>query len=229
MAVWTEEEFEESARCLSQVLWNVVLVDQQHDNDTVILQWSVEDTSPFGNVYLTLNHPIQRQSAEFPVGSSISEEDMFVDGTLLPDPDAHGRTAINSGAENDAWWMSIVYSDTWRVPVIYFNVIHSNGRVYTRDEVVKLLTDQKYHQNQVENLWEFVSHDEHPVTGVPSLFLHPCRTQERLDLLASSMESGAEKLWIWMALMLPSIGFSIKPRIFQLVQQNLKGEKKQDT
>ena len=36
-----------------------------------------------------------------------------------------------------------------------------------------------------EDLWEFISQEEHPMTGVPSFFLHPCQTSMRMELLLS--------------------------------------------
>ncbi len=34
-----------------------------------------------------------------------------------------------------------------------------------------------------EEDWTFVSHEEHPITGIPSYFLHPCQTSKRLHLV----------------------------------------------
>ncbi len=34
-----------------------------------------------------------------------------------------------------------------------------------------------------EEHWTFVSYEEHPITGIPSFFLHPCQTSKRLQLV----------------------------------------------
>jgi hypothetical protein len=165
--IWTEEEFETGARCLSRVLERIEI-----DERCCLLRWSLE-TSSNGSSYLT--HAPVKLSATFQREKEVlrGEEECFVDNSLIEDPDSDVLRPMDE-AHLD-WRVSIVYSETWRVPVVYFTVLHPDGSPCTREDIVDSLMDQN-HQNQINDSWDFISHDEHPITGVPSLFLHPCRT-----------------------------------------------------
>ena len=142
----------------------------------------------------------------------------------------------------DAWieWnLSVVYSDTWRVPVLFFRALNMDGTNLSRNEVlVELGWDEG---NSCD--WEFVSEDEHPVTRAPSYILHPCRTAERLETLfqvdscissAKNDDEGSkptecihppspgEFLLSWLTLISPAIHMKIGSRQFSDLQRLLK-------
>ena len=83
--------------------------------------------------------------------------------------------------------------------------------------------------------WEFVSQEEHPATGAPSYFLHPCRTAERMGAMllpphaaaaapwaASSSSSSSSSstvvevvpLLSWLSMVLPVVGCVIPPDVY---------------
>ena len=149
-----------------------------------------------------------------------------------------------------------MYSETWRVPVLYFTVCHQwTGDPCTRAQVLEfLLRCQQQPPQQEEDgaeveqedekdedsSWDFVSVTEHPATGTPCFFLHPCRTSERLQTLlrtttttrtpstANTRTHSATLLWSWFSLILPSLGLSIPPRTYLEVQQQLRGDDDDD-
>jgi hypothetical protein len=143
------------------------------------------------------------------------------------------------------WNLSVVYSDTWGAPVLYFQVQSTDGTKLMRDEV---LHELGWDQENLADHWQFISEDENPITGAPSYFLHPCQTSECLlemfELDASYRKdygnvmetfhllSKGQVLLCWLALMLPSLKAKVSSRSFselrQIVQdknrKNISGE-----
>mmetsp|Transcript_14511 Transcript_14511/g.16881 ORF Transcript_14511/g.16881 Transcript_14511/m.16881 type:complete len:196 (+) Transcript_14511:2-589(+) len=103
------------------------------------------------------------------------------------------------------WTFSIVYNYIWSVPVLYFQVQFSDGQMLSRKQVLKVLkeiqtnrdylheredgncdSDDKSDNNNDdddESTWDFISQEEHPITGIPTFFFHPCQTSARLYLV----------------------------------------------
>ncbi|XP_054792701.1 ubiquitin-like-conjugating enzyme ATG10 isoform X1 [Prosopis cineraria] len=97
------------------------------------------------------------------------------------------------GAESDYLEINhydfhIVYSASYRVPVLYFRAYHSDGQPLLLSEIekglpghsVKLLSESK---------WTFITQEEHPYLNRPWCKLHPCGTSEWMKLLFSSDKS----------------------------------------
>jgi ubiquitin-like-conjugating enzyme ATG10 len=82
---------------------------------------------------------------------------------------------------------------------------------------------QRIHpQNKVEDDWDFVSVDEHPVSRVPSFFLHPCRTEERMMALSKAHDTPpAVRLLSWLSMILPSVGYSVPSSMFWSIKKKL--------
>jgi hypothetical protein len=113
------------------------------------------------------------------------------------------------------WKFTVVYSHVWRIPVLYFQVYTSEGSLLSREEVLSLILPDESTLNSDES-WTFLSHEEHPVTGMPSFFLHPCQTAARLGTLmhTSDCRGNEGKIMLcWLSMVLPSVGFRISPRI----------------
>jgi hypothetical protein len=138
------------------------------------------------------------------------------------------------------WHLNIVFSPTWCVPVLYVSVNYIDGTPLTRDSVLQYFdTTTRQGQGQGKSTdaelesssWEFISEDEHPVTGVPCFFLHPCRTRERINCLHSSSPpfvpssdysaspSASLLLLSWMTMILPPIGIHISPANYNAIQK----------
>ena len=71
--------------------------------------------------------------------------------------------------------------------------------------------------------WNFVSNEEHPITGVPSFFLYMCQTSKSLYIFMTigiKRDGSVEKnkpavvLLSWLSIILPSTEFHILPIIF---------------
>lgn len=170
------------------------------------------------------------------------------------------------------WIYSIVYSPTWQAPVLYFTAESSAtsaslsdgpGGDSSNDDALPLFLSrrqvlQELHHDDAavtaqqgdcdEDSWNFVSAEEHPMTGLPSFFLHPCQTADCLSTImtttpalpsASSLPASlpamrhdndddgmvvqaAQRLWAWCALVLPAAGLVIPPATYVQVRHDLE-------
>lgn len=213
--------FEKGARHLSDVLQTV---EDWRSPNPLLVHWRVKTSETHGVSYLVHDIPMSppvccscpNLLGEDGVTDSLYENMEVED--LTTDPDI--ATSWTARPE-PMWCFSIVYSDVWRVPVIYFTVQLMDGAPCSRDEVVNILRQQSP-QNWVADSWDFVSCDEHPMAGTPAFFLHPCRTRERFQVLSANGQwTASMQLWSWMSLIFPSLGFSIPSRTFQFVQKRL--------
>ena len=70
-----------------------------------------------------------------------------------------------------------------------------------------------------EQQWNFISQEEHPITGRPSYFFHPCQTACRMQLIYPDKEilNRNPGKWIltWLSMILPSAGFRIQPQCIE--------------
>ncbi|KAE9611154.1 hypothetical protein Lalb_Chr07g0194661 [Lupinus albus] len=76
----------------------------------------------------------------------------------------------------------IVYSPSYRVPVLYFRACHSDGQPLSFDEIEK---DLPGHSSKLlsESKWTFITNEEHPYLNRPWYKLHPCGTSDWMKLL----------------------------------------------
>lgn len=76
----------------------------------------------------------------------------------------------------------IVYSPSYRVPVLYFRAYHSDGQPLSFNEIEK---DLPSHSTKLlsESKWTFITQEEHPYLNRPWYKLHPCGTSDWMKLL----------------------------------------------
>lgn len=196
-----------------------------HENkagSTALTQWKLVQTNIHGIDIVYLTHvPVIRE-----VSKTLDESSN--DAFLLEEPEhssllIDNDTVIHSPQPPlSVWKISIVYSDTWMVPVLYFSVTRNdNGMPFSRNEILAMLDT-----HDIEDTWQFVSYQEHPITGEPSCFLHPCQTAQRLDVLNQSQQqsdklAAVSAILSWLTMMLPAIGFRIPPKTFSQLQHYL--------
>lgn len=120
------------------------------------------------------------------------------------------------------WIFSIVYNDTYRVPVLYFRVQYEDGQHmhhWSQEEANSLDLGIG---NTKEN---FVSEEEHPVTGVPNLFIHSCDFSSHwIDIENASKRNPALKIWSWLSVVLnQSKSFEITSSTYSKVESIIEG------
>ncbi|KAI6908348.1 hypothetical protein KC318_g4785 [Hortaea werneckii] len=107
----------------------------------------------------------------------------------------------------------IVYSPTYQVPVLYLSFPSTNrSPLPPPDEVYDLLVPHPYRaQLQAVGPMSALSMTgEHPVTGGPAYFVHPCLTQESMRaVMAGRKVSAAEYLALWFGVIGATVGLSL--------------------
>jgi hypothetical protein len=246
MEIQSRQDFNVAAKAL------VILGLQAVDNDVNITRtfdlgfWELEgpNESPSGS-YLYLVHPpiitnhprcdnITAGSQHSDDVEDVGEEPSLEDDSVLVDPDScHQALPVDESSSLTTidrpiqlWNFSVVYSDTFQVPVLYFHVQHSNGEPCSRSQVLTWLK-----KPDIEDSWEFLSQEEHPCTRLPSFFLHPCQTPELLRVMMMTTTTtpdqggdggGSHALWAWLSLILGAVGYPIPADFYLHVQKQLQ-------
>ena len=280
---WSRLEYEQSIQALAKAL---KYQDQESSSSFVadpikdgrLLHWRVSRHDlPTGQSISYLVHPSvvmncvsdvfsdRRECCIFDDDSESAmqnDETHLEDEAILMDPCCNIPSKpvddISRNVSHSQWNFSVVYSDTWQVPLLYFTVqwIHTkNGSPCTRSEVLKLLNfyrtgrqENGLSADDVDDGWDFISQEEHPITGIPSFFLHPCQTEDRLTLVLASSAidfevtkdhaavnmsanntstdrlylTNGSLLWTWMSMVLPSVGCPVSSHNFGQVQRRLQ-------
>lgn len=129
----------------------------------------------------------------------------------------------------------IVYSPTYQVPVLYITFQQPPGASITDPRTVTPTSVDQVHellvpasaQAQIKDVGVMgaLSMTDHPVTGTPAYFVHPCRTAEVMGDLFGSADNGASDDWnmyllIWIGLVGGSVGLDVPA---ELAEQLMKG------
>lgn len=102
----------------------------------------------------------------------------------------------------------ILHSTSYQVPVLYIS-FKSLPRP-TPEEVYKLLVPEAYRdQVRAVGVMGALSVTEHPITGLPVYFVHPCRTQEVMAGHRGGEGRPEEYLMVWMGAIGASVGLSV--------------------
>ncbi|KAI7283989.1 hypothetical protein KC343_g1200 [Hortaea werneckii] len=134
---------------------------------------------------------------------------------------APSRTGVETEREVH---YDIVYSPTYQVPVLYLS-FPSTGRspLPSPDEVYNLLVPFTYRaQLQAVGPMSALSMTgEHPVTGGPAYFVHPCLTQDSMRAVMAGREvSAAEYLVMWIGVVGATVGLSLPVSLARKLQSS---------
>ncbi|CAL0324381.1 unnamed protein product [Lupinus luteus] len=120
----------------------------------------------------------------------------------------------------------IVYSPSYRAPILYFRAYHSDGRPLSFDEIEK---DLPGHSSKLlsESKWTFITNEEHPYLNRPWYKLHPCGTSDWMKLLFHSDTSlnkngfGIEQYLVsWFSVIGQVVGLKIPLGMMDIVVAN---------
>lgn len=102
----------------------------------------------------------------------------------------------------------IVYSHSYKDPVLYFNGHQSDGQPLDLDEIQKDLPE--YSQKLLtESKWTFITVEEHPYLHQPWYMLHPCGTSDWMKLLLHGRTDAADHLISWLSVVGQAVGLRI--------------------
>jgi len=112
------------------------------------------------------------------------------------------------------WEFTIVYSSSYASPVLYFTVATTSGSPLPPASVLELLPRQISINDTPP-----ISMEEHPISGLPVFFLHPCNTSSLLEL---SREGNTNcSLLTWFSVAVASLGIRIAPASFVKLREPL--------
>ena len=106
----------------------------------------------------------------------------------------------------------IVYSPTYMVPVLYVIIKQplDQPRMSLEEIYDTLIPAAQRDQLRSVGPMGSLSMTNHPVTGMPAYFIHPCKTQEAMAAVAADrVLVPLEYLTLWLGLVGPSVGFSL--------------------
>lgn len=156
----------------------------------------------------TLPIELSRRSTEHPLSPSLVNLCNNVEIDVEDDLVTHvPEDTLNPSF---TWEYHIVYSSSYAVPVLYFNVWNSSGALLELDHVWRIL------EFNVENNWTALTQVEHPYLRKPYFQLHPCRTQHLIELITHQTENSGDhqvnKLISWLSCIAPYVllDFSIE-------------------
>lgn len=121
----------------------------------------------------------------------------------------------------------IAYSPAYQVPVLYLTFAERSTNRSTAlpspDEVYKILVPDDFRSPMRSvGVMGALSMAEHPITGTPAFFVHPCRTQEALSPLLDNANSNAKPgnrtsyLLLWFGVVGASVGLSVPINVAKL-------------
>jgi ubiquitin-like-conjugating enzyme ATG10 len=202
MAAWKEDDFDYAARRLSSLL-------RDHFAG---MCWSYENSCLLSSATRkTPGSHLQVSNGDDELQSTCDVPFYDIDAIAL------------SNSHVTEWSFSVVYSHIWHVPVLYFTVQMQDGTPLTRNEVIDSLHSYCSDPDSFVHTSDFVTIDEHPVTGSPSYFLHPCQTLRRMEIFTHQLTCPALRLWSWMSMLFPTVGIMIPLNTFSLIQSELRG------
>lgn len=127
----------------------------------------------------------------------------------------------------------IVYSPSYQVPVLYFNVYDSSksfvllyflpllsslstkrekgGSVLPWEQVDRFL---RVARGSLSSQQAIISQTEHPILGLPFFYIHPCETQRLLKTLAIQQLTTSNFIKVWLSFIGPEAFCNISFRLF---------------
>ncbi|XP_006350430.1 ubiquitin-like-conjugating enzyme ATG10 isoform X2 [Solanum tuberosum] len=129
----------------------------------------------------------------------------------------HRTTEVQKDSkERHHYDFHVIYSSSFRVPVLYFRAYCSDGEPLAIEDLEKDFPAYTAQELAVSK-WTFITREEHPYLNRPWYTLHPCGTSEWMKLLFSNEPSvvsqggvAIEKyLTSWFSVVSPVFGFKI--------------------
>ncbi|CAA7050941.1 unnamed protein product [Microthlaspi erraticum] len=128
-----------------------------------------------------------------------SEKEVSTDDTILKiteeecldvtaeDLESIDHTILVQNVEKEAHYydFNVVYSASYRVPVLYFRGYCSGGQPLSLDVIKEDLPSGSVGL-LLESKWTFITQEEHPYLNRPWFKLHPCGTEEWIKLLSAA-------------------------------------------
>lgn len=98
----------------------------------------------------------------------------------------------------------VVYSPSYGVPVLYFNIYRQDGSLLSLSEVWSLVPE--HYKDRLRNeRWSFITQQEHPIVGRPYFYLHPCHTANLMKQVGLSEANKPNYILSWLSAVGPVV------------------------
>ncbi|KAF2720246.1 hypothetical protein K431DRAFT_285917 [Polychaeton citri CBS 116435] len=185
---------------------------------TGICRWkSLQIRENFGLKYLTIvanvDEPLSQLQPADLGGHDETRDADDKDGEIyeIDDETVQPRTPVPRPATEIA--CDVIYSAAYQVPVLYLTPTTkptSRGPSLINELYLSIVPSHR--RGQLENVGTLgaLSMTDHPVTGLPMCFVHPCRTQEAmLAAIGGRDVSAIEYLMLWFGLVGSSVALDV--------------------
>lgn len=165
--------------------------------------------------YLRITQPVSIQverarPAESEGANDETEEHLQDDG----DAEALCRAEAEVGPLQAIF--DIIHSPSYQVPVLFLQVnVHALGKVakvHSLDDIYEMLVPPTHRlEMQAVGVLGALSMTDHPVSGLPAYFVHPCRTADAMaDVVGrATVPRPTEYLLLWLGLVGASVGLHV--------------------
>ncbi|XP_047319081.1 ubiquitin-like-conjugating enzyme ATG10 [Impatiens glandulifera] len=174
--------------------------------------------------YLSLENFVKVISSSPPIEEEEEEEEELTVYDHHPDDDVVDEAILVSSSDHHdhscemhhhRYEFHIVYSSSFRVPVLYFRAYDTDGQIMLMNEIEMDLSSDSL-KLLMESKWTFITLEDHPQLNRPWYMLHPCATSEWMKLLLendSSRDQNGAKLEHYLVSWLSVVGQVFKLKL----------------
>uniref|UniRef100_A0A8C6UUM5 Ubiquitin-like-conjugating enzyme ATG10 n=1 Tax=Neogobius melanostomus TaxID=47308 RepID=A0A8C6UUM5_9GOBI len=157
-----------------------------------------------------------------PIGSKLNHKDSEVERCSVPghtedDDEDDADVLLNSSQSGDGGHLCfqfefhILYSSSFRTPVLYFRAFTLEGKSLSLEDVWSFIRP-KLRLSSEDGLLSTVTQQEHPLLGQPFFMLHPCKTD---DFMRPVLEAARQEnrpvnyVLTWLSVVGPLLGLDV--------------------
>ncbi|XP_038516843.1 ubiquitin-like-conjugating enzyme ATG10 isoform X3 [Canis lupus familiaris] len=121
------------------------------------------------------------------------------------------KTETTTGSEVIKYEYHVLYSCSYQVPVLYFRASFLDGRPLALKDIWEG-THECYKTRLLQEPWDTITQQEHPILGQPFFVLHPCKTNEFMTpVLKNSRKINRSVNYItsWLSVVGPVVGLNL--------------------
>ncbi|XP_021379052.1 ubiquitin-like-conjugating enzyme ATG10 isoform X2 [Mizuhopecten yessoensis] len=171
-----------------------------------------------------------------PDGVTKTHSQLTEDSDVVTTEEEEDSACLGSGADNPSSEISttdttvpvhlvyeyhIVYSRSYNVPVLYFNVYKPDGSMMSLTEVWDRVPGV-YRDRLQQDRWTFLTQQEHPILGRPYFQLHPCHTADLMEQVVGLFPPGQHSNYIvsWLSAVGPVVGLDLPLNFAQMTMDD---------
>ena len=141
-----------------------------------------EDCVYMRKIFVQLPDKMLKTSRDKGCEETLSDfDDLLCDLSLTDDVAAASQDSGENVLKYDC---HVIYSTSYQVPVLYFNVYKQTGALLTLDEIWQQVP-ALYQERLKHEKWTFITQQEHPLLMTPFYQLHPCHTSKLMAQVSS--------------------------------------------